>query len=322
METYKHFPSGQKLLGLFLVQIHDVFTYQVIGKDLTDEQVDAIIQEKIVDKIIEDIGLGFTQFTLTPRHVRGMICYLADRCYVRWDELKSVQVQLRSTRDRYKTDDHPLTEKWINAQISNLNKEIAEIVIEIEGIEEQMFSDQFSDRLTLNDQKQTFERVTKLQTEIGHLNELLNIVNLDITEAKDFIQAMERKVSDLTHSNAVVEEFEYLDFDICPACMGLVEDHQIEGGCSLCKQPFNKDDATDRSAKMLNEAISQRDRSVAIQKERIVEAEKLKGEIAAKTLLWQDASRYYSISLRSPTTQLRARLRDPCSVQSILVDLE
>lgn len=279
METYKHFPSGQKLLGLFLVQIHDVFTYQVIGKDLTDEQVDAIIQEKIVDKIIEDIGLGFTQFTLTPRHVRGMICYLADRCYVRWDELKSVQVQLRSTRDRYKTDDHPLTEKWINAQISNLNKEIAEIAIEIEGIEEQMFSDQFSDRLTLNDQKQTFERVTKLQTEIGHLNELLNIVNLDITEAKDFIQAMERKVSDLTHSNAVVEEFEYLDFDICPACMGLVEDHQIEGGCSLCKQPFNKDDATDRSAKMLNEAISQRDRLSQYRKNGLLKQRNLKAKL-------------------------------------------
>ena len=86
LETYKHFPSGQKLLGLFLAQIHDVFCYQILGKDLTDQEIDDIIQEKIIDKTISDMGVGFKHFTLTPRHVRGMVYYLADKCYIRWDE--------------------------------------------------------------------------------------------------------------------------------------------------------------------------------------------------------------------------------------------
>jgi len=86
LETYKHFPSGQKLLGFFLAQIHDVFCYQILGKMLTDEQIDEIIQTKIIDKTIADMGLGFHHFTLTTNHVRGMIYYLADKCYVRWDE--------------------------------------------------------------------------------------------------------------------------------------------------------------------------------------------------------------------------------------------
>lgn len=86
LETYQHFPSGQKLLGLFLAQIHDVFCYQIINKGMADEDIDKIIQTKIVDKIIADMGIGFEHFTLTPRHVRGMIYFLADKCFVRWDD--------------------------------------------------------------------------------------------------------------------------------------------------------------------------------------------------------------------------------------------
>ncbi len=226
------------------------------------------------------------------------------------DEQKTVNVRLRALREQYKTDGRPLTEQWMNAEIERLNAEIAQIAEEIESIESEMFSEQFDDRLTLNDQKRTYERVTSLQAEIGELTEELNAVEMEISDAQDFITSMERKVSDLTNSAVIVEEFEYLNFDICPACMGRIEDHQVEGGCSLCKQPFNKDDVIDRSAKMLNEAIRQRDRSLAIQKERIEQREQLRAKIAAKKLLWEDASRYYSISLRSPTTELRSKLRD------------
>jgi len=225
------------------------------------------------------------------------------------DEMKAVLVRLRSTRDRYKVDGHPLTEEWMNAEVHKLNSEIECITTEIAALEGRMFSDQFDDRLTLNDQKSTYERVVHLQTEIGELSEELNTVEMEIAEAQDFISAMERKVANLTNANLIVEEFEYLSFDICPACMGLVEDKQVEGGCSLCKHPFNKGDAIDRSAKMLNEAIRQRDRSLAIQKERLEQREHFRAEIETKKLLWQDATRYYTISLRSPTTELRSKLR-------------
>lgn len=226
------------------------------------------------------------------------------------DELAAVNTKLRATKDRYQIDGRPLTEAWMVAEINKLNTEIDEISSQIQLIEDQMFSDQFDDRLTLNDQKTTYEKVVRLQEEIGKLSEELEANEMEISEASEFIRAMERKVFDLTNANAVVEEFEYLNFDMCPACMGLVEDEQIEGGCSLCKQSFNNDDVINRSAKMLNEAIRQRDRSRSIQRERTEQSARLHAEIEAKRLLWEDASRYYSISLRSPTTELRAKLRD------------
>lgn len=226
------------------------------------------------------------------------------------DEQKEVNTRLKALRDRYKIDGKPLTEQWLDSEISKLKYEIEAIAKEIEGLENQIFSEQFDDRLTLNDQEETFRRVVQVQGEIGELSEQLNEVELEIAEANDFIKAMDRKVNDLTNANTVVQEFEYLDFDMCPACMGIVEDQQVDGGCSLCKQSFQQETAVDRSAKMLNEAIRQRDRSLAIQKDRRSKRDKLLTVIEEKKLRWEDASRYYTISLRTPTSSLRSKLRD------------
>lgn len=226
------------------------------------------------------------------------------------DEQSDVIKSLRGLRDRYKIDGRPLTEQWLNAETSKLNREIVEIASKIGELEDQVFSEQYDDRLTLNDQKSTYDRVVELQGQLGELSEELNVVEFEIGEATDFIKAMERKVGDLTNANVVVQEFEYLDFDMCPACMGVVEDQQVEEGCSLCKQPFHQQTATDRSAKMINEAIRQRDRSLGIQKERRDKRNKLIAGIAATKLLWEDASRYYTISLRKPASEMRSKLRD------------
>ncbi|URK19518.1 hypothetical protein M9H61_08435 [Thalassospira sp. GO-4] len=226
------------------------------------------------------------------------------------DELKSILAQIKSIRDRYQVNGHPLTSEWLSSEISSLNEEISLITQEIEALEDQIFSTQFEDRLTLNDQEKTYEALVKLQTQLGDIRSKLDATELDISEAAEFIAAMERKVDDLTNAKAVVEEYEYLDFDICPACLGLVDDQKLEGGCSLCKQPFQRSAVIDRSARMLNEAIRQRDRSINIQNERVAEKKKLIQKLEKTRLLWEDASRHYSIALRSPTTELRSRLRD------------
>lgn len=88
LEEYQYFPSGQKLFGYFLGRIHDVFCFQILNRiaSLNDADIDTIIQREIIDKTISDMGEGFEHFVLTHKHVRGMIYYLADRCYVRWDK--------------------------------------------------------------------------------------------------------------------------------------------------------------------------------------------------------------------------------------------
>lgn len=82
----QHYPSAQKIFALFLARINDVFEYHIIPHvaSLDRQEVDKIIEEKIVQPTLRDMGSGFEHFTINHAHVRGMIYWLADRCYVRW----------------------------------------------------------------------------------------------------------------------------------------------------------------------------------------------------------------------------------------------
>lgn len=82
----QHYPSAQKIFALFLARINDVFENHIIPhvSSLDRQQVDQIIEEKIVQPTLKDMGAGFEHFTINHAHVRGMIYWLADRCYVRW----------------------------------------------------------------------------------------------------------------------------------------------------------------------------------------------------------------------------------------------
>lgn len=82
----QHYPSAQKLFAYFLARINDVFETHICphAHQLDRQEVDKIVEEKIVLPTIADMGNGFQHFTLTHAHIRGMIYWLADRCFVRW----------------------------------------------------------------------------------------------------------------------------------------------------------------------------------------------------------------------------------------------
>ncbi|MGP1252847.1 MAG: ABC-three component system protein [Kiloniellales bacterium] len=82
----QHYPSAQKLFAYFLARINDVFENHICphAHALDRLEVDEIIEEKIIVPTIADMGNGFQHFTLTHAHIRGMIYWLADRCFVRW----------------------------------------------------------------------------------------------------------------------------------------------------------------------------------------------------------------------------------------------
>ncbi|WP_152612638.1 ABC-three component system protein [Leisingera sp. ANG-M7] len=84
----QHYPSAQRIFALFLARINDVFEHHITPHaseaGMDRRAVDGIIEEKIVQPTLQDMGEGFEHFTINHAHVRGMIYWLADRCFVRW----------------------------------------------------------------------------------------------------------------------------------------------------------------------------------------------------------------------------------------------
>ena len=83
---FRHFPSAQRIFAYFLWRIRDVFDENIKPNvaSLSRQEVESIIEQKIIEPTIADMGNGFAHFTLYHAHIRGMIYWLADRCFVRW----------------------------------------------------------------------------------------------------------------------------------------------------------------------------------------------------------------------------------------------
>lgn len=224
-------------------------------------------------------------------------------------DIKDVISRIATLTRTHGRDGHPLTEEWIEQEYRRLDGELNELNTQIEAIEAQVFSAQFEDRLSLNDQTQTFERVKTLQLQIGKIREELDYLELEASDSVEFIASLTAKLDALHESKAIVDELNALHFDFCPACFAPVEGAQVDGACSLCKQASDQTQVKERALRLINEYARQKQSSIELQLDRARRISDLKVLLTKTIELWQQAGRHYTVSLRSPTTEARAKLR-------------
>lgn len=230
--------------------------------------------------------------------------------------LKAADVELKEAISRitfltrtHARDGNPLTEEWLVQEERRLSEQLDELNEAIAQLEEKIFESQFDDRLTLNDQQETYRQVSKLQSQIGELTSERDQVELQVADSDAFILSLDRKLDALEQSKIVVNELNALSFDFCPSCFAPVSQTEVEGACSLCKQATDHERTKERALRLINEYARQKQNSHELQDVRRRELTRLNSEIVKTTELWEQASRHYSVSLRSPTTELRSKLR-------------
>ena len=204
---------------------------------------------------------------------------------------------------------HPLTREWVDQEQRNVEKRIDGINAHIETLEAGIFEAQFVDRLTLSDQEKNLSSVIDLQKRLGDYTEKLRRIEFEITDSEDFIDVLSRKVDELHDSGAVVEQFSNLSFQFCPSCMSALNAAEPEH-CKLCKEPYDHQLTKKRSLRLLNEYQRQLQQSSTLQAERREEATELETKIHATRDEWQRATKAYSIAVRTPTTEMRLKLRE------------
>ncbi|MEX2697446.1 ABC-three component system protein [Rhizobium mongolense] len=83
---FERFSSAQQFFAYIMAAIHETFESKIVPSTaaLTNQQIDELIDSDIVDKIMAEISEGSDHITLNRTHLKGMIFWLADKCYVRW----------------------------------------------------------------------------------------------------------------------------------------------------------------------------------------------------------------------------------------------
>ncbi|ESX97710.1 hypothetical protein X755_19135 [Mesorhizobium sp. LNJC405B00] len=83
---FERFSSAQQLFAYIMAAIHETFDSKILPSagSLSSQQIDELIDTQILDKIMAEIGDGSDHITLNRTHLKGMIYWLADKCYVRW----------------------------------------------------------------------------------------------------------------------------------------------------------------------------------------------------------------------------------------------
>lgn len=261
----------------------------------------------------------FQQFddAVTRQTVGDLLCgAFSDRYYravIRSSEagkeFSEVSARIRSTIAAHSRDRIPLTREWLDAEKAKVNSDLNAKNAKIERLEDEIFHAQFDDRLTLNDQDETYQRIVALQSEIAEIEQEINLKLVEQADSAQFIQAIDARLFQLQNSHAVIEEFERLDFQFCPSCLEPVHDHGVDGACTLCKEPFDRSRTRSRSLKLINEFSRQKDQSLELQAVRETEVRELRAKLASVRELWEQANRHYTVAVKTPTTEIRSNLR-------------
>ncbi|AUR04579.1 chromosome segregation protein [Phaeobacter inhibens] len=292
--------------------------YGEANSRLTMNQVLRLIysdQMSSVERIFRSVSFDLA---ITRQAVGDLLCGAYSDAYYkallrRRDVVAALQ-QVRSSIQflikSHKRDGRPITIEWIEAEGGRLEKEIAETNKRIEEIEREIFDAEFTDRLSLNDQETAYSRVVALQEKVGAAEENITRLSLQIADTDKYTASIEHKLDQLNQSNSVVESIGGLAFDFCPSCFAPVEDHAVEEGCNLCKSSHNAEETRKRVLKLINEYARQRDRANNVQTERRAELRARKSELEELKGLWKNAGKHYETALRTPTSEMRSRLRE------------
>lgn len=225
-------------------------------------------------------------------------------------ELDIAEAQIKVIIRSHGRDGHPLTTEWFETETASFNRQLEETNNEIAALEEQIFHSQFDDRLSLNDQEETYKNIVSLQGKLARTQERIDSLELERADSLQFINALDEKLTQLHQSDTIIDEFKTLEYEYCPACLAPIDKHDVEGACGLCKTAYDPRETKARSLKLINEFARQRQESLELQAERVDEIEMLREDLATTRALWEQASRHYQVAVRSPTTELRLRLRE------------
>jgi hypothetical protein len=204
---------------------------------------------------------------------------------------------------------HSLNEDWAEAQLTELRLSLDRLGKEIEDAERELFVADGSETFTLTAQREAFDDVQRLQASISTVRQEIEALNLEITDSASFIAALEAKLTALKDAGLVSDEIGSVDFLWCPSCYAALDRNVGDHACHLCKSPFDEERLRTRIVNMTSDVGIQLRQSSVLQKERGRQLEEFRDRERSIEGEWRSAADRLSALQRTPSSDLRSRLR-------------
>lgn len=204
---------------------------------------------------------------------------------------------------------HSLNEDWSAARERELWQTLKSLEGEIETAEEQMFVNDANETFSLTEQRTAFKDVQTLQADVSAVRREIEALELEVADSAAFITSLETKLVALKDAGLVSDEIGTVDFLWCPSCYAPLERDAGDHACHLCKSPFDDERLKMRIVNLTNDVGIQLRQSNVLQKERQRLIQELRDRERVVENEWHSASERLTALQRTPSSDLRARLR-------------
>ena len=221
---------------------------------------------------------------------------------------REVSANLTSIFSVLGTTRHDMSLMWVREQRDKLASERGQLEAAIAKAEQELFSSEADDALTLDAQNAAYTAVQRLSTEIADAERRLSGLLLTVADSGDFVADLERKLSALNDAQAVADDIGGVHFHWCPACYAPLEDESGHA-CYLCKLPFDPERSRERVVGLINETRQQLRQSRALQSGRLAEIPKIERQLSTLREQWAAASARFNELRRLPSTVKQSELR-------------
>lgn len=165
----------------------------------------------------------------------------------------------------------------IQKEIENAQNELSIINKSITELREQT-AIKTTKRTALNSEKiQT--QLTPIKNKVREIIAKINQYELEISDSKQFVTTLERRVTELNNSLLTRKVLGELPLTHCPQCLNELVNNVEEGHCSLCKQPLVEEAERANAKRLKQEMELQINESRGLLQEKEKNLADLKGEL-------------------------------------------
>ncbi len=194
----------------------------------------------------------------------------------------------------------------VQKEIENAKKELSDIENSIINLRNQQ-TVKTTKKTELNSEKVQSE-LSIVKNNIRILQSQINQFDIEIADSRQFVETLEKRISELNNSLITRQILGELPLTHCPQCLSALDSNLAEGHCFLCKQPLAEEAERANAKRLLQEMELQVKESKSLLEEKERKFTSFVGELPSQVELARSLQKQLDTSIENPQTTRDERI--------------